>query len=128
MSVRIYVVDDSKMIRTRLVAMLKGFPHIEIAGEAETVAEALVGVRRLQADLFILVLQLQDGDGIAVLETAKRNPTPPCVAILTNHADEFHRARCKSAGADFFLDKSKQFDRIPGILHALQEARALRDA
>jgi two-component system, NarL family, response regulator DevR len=125
--VRIYVVDDSKMVRARLVAMLRGLPHIEIAGEAETVAEALVGVGRLQADLIILDLQFPDGDGVTVLETAKRNPTPPCVAILTNHADEFHRARCASAGADFFLDKSKQFDRIPAILRALHEARAPRD-
>jgi two-component system response regulator DevR len=125
--VRIYVVDDSKMVRTRLVAMLEGLPHIEIAGEAGTVAEALAGVRRLHADLIILDLQLPDGDGVAVLEIAKRGPTPPCVAILTNHADEFHRARCESAGADFFLDKSKQFNEIPGILRELHAARAPRD-
>jgi DNA-binding NarL/FixJ family response regulator len=125
--VRIYVVDDSKMVRARLVAMLKALPDIEIAGEAETVAEALAGVQRLHADLIILDLQLKDGDGVVVLETAKRHPTPPCVAILTNHADEFHRARCESAGADFFLDKSKQFDRIPDILRTLHEAQAHRD-
>jgi hypothetical protein len=36
--------------------------------------------------------------------------------MLTNYADEWHRPRCEAAGADFFLDKSKQFEEIPRIL------------
>jgi CheY-like chemotaxis protein len=39
--------------------------------------------------------------------------------MLTNYVDDYHRLRCRAAGADFFLDKSKQFEEIPGILRRL---------
>jgi len=34
--------------------------------------------------------------------------------MLTNYVDDQQRLRCVAAGADFFLDKSKQFEEIRG--------------
>jgi DNA-binding NarL/FixJ family response regulator len=56
-----------------------------------------------------------------VLEAAKRLHPATAVMMLTNYSDEFHRLRCEAAGADFFLDKSKQFDQIPAILRGMME-------
>jgi hypothetical protein len=43
--------------------------------------------------------------------------------MFTNYTDDYYRQRCEVAGADFFLDKSKQFDEIPGLLRALMQAK-----
>jgi hypothetical protein len=43
--------------------------------------------------------------------------------MFTNYTDEYYRQRCEVAGADFLLDKSKQFDEIPGILRELFQTR-----
>ncbi len=51
----------------------------------------------------------------------------PTVAMLTNYADEYHRHRAEAAGADFFLDKSKQFDLIFGILQRLMRTSVHHD-
>jgi len=106
--------------------MLGKLEHVQVAGEASNVAEAIATIPRLHPDFVILDIQLPDGDGIAVLETIKRVGPRTVVAMLTNYADDYHRLRCEAAGADFFLDKAKQFDEIPRILQELQQARAER--
>ena len=55
------------------------------------------------------------------LAAAKLLEPAPAVMMLTNYVDAYQRLRCEAAGADFFLDKSKQFEHIPGILRGLME-------
>jgi DNA-binding NarL/FixJ family response regulator len=38
------------------------------------------------------------------------------VVVLTHHASEPYRKRCLAAGADVFLDKGTDFEKIPEIL------------
>lgn len=39
--------------------------------------------------------------------------------MLTNHANERYREECKRAGADFFFDKSSEFEELTGALDTL---------
>jgi CheY-like chemotaxis protein len=75
----------------------------------------------LRPDLVILDIQMPDGDGVAVLGAAQRLQPAPVVMVLTNRAAPYHRLRCEAAGADFFLDKSKQVEDIPSIVRGLIE-------
>jgi DNA-binding NarL/FixJ family response regulator len=43
------------------------------------------------------------------------------VIILTNYPYPGYRQRCLNAGADFFLDKSTEFDQIPKLLERLKQ-------
>jgi hypothetical protein len=43
--------------------------------------------------------------------------------MFTNSTDECYLQRCELAGANFLLDKSKQFDEIPGLLRTLMQAK-----
>ena len=47
---RILIVDDSEMIRTRLATLLKGMAGVEIVGQAETVAQAITALHQLKPD------------------------------------------------------------------------------
>lgn len=120
---QVYIVDDSRLVRSRLVAMLGQLEHVDIAGQAGDAAEALAAIPQLHPDFVILDVHLPDREGISVLESIKRLGSPPVVAMLTNYTDEYHRLRCETAGADYFLDKSKQFDEIPGILRRLTQTQ-----
>jgi DNA-binding NarL/FixJ family response regulator len=93
-----------------------------VAGEAGSVAEALEKTRLLHPDVVVLDLHLPDGDGVAVLESVKRAVPAPVVIMLSNYSDDFYRTWCEAAGADFFLDKAKQFDELPGILSRVMSA------
>jgi DNA-binding NarL/FixJ family response regulator len=119
---QVLIVDDSALVRRRLAEMLGHVAHVTVAGEAGSVAEALEKIRLLHPDVVVLDLHLPDGDGVAVLESVKRAIPAPVVIMLSNYSDDFYRTWCEAAGADFFLDKAKQFDELPGILSRVTSA------
>ena len=114
--IRIYIADDSLIVRERLVTMLNELAGIEIVGQAENVAEAVSGIRDLQPDVVILDIRMPGGSGIKVLQNIKQAGAGPMVIILTNFPYPGYRQRYLQAGADFFLDKSTEFDQIPDLL------------
>lgn len=114
--VKVFIVDDSLIVQERLVTMLNELAGIKVVGQAETVAEAMSGIWSLQPDVVILDIQMPDGSGIELLRKIKQVEAAPMVIILTNYPYQKHREKCLKAGADFFLDKSIEFDQIPNLL------------
>jgi len=112
---KVFIVDDSLIVREHLVTMLDELAGIEIVGQAENVAEAISGIRILQPDVVILDIRMPGGNGIDVLQNIKQDEVAPMVIILTNYPYPGYRQKCLQAGADFFLDKSTEFDQIPEL-------------
>ncbi len=113
--IKVFIVDDSLIVREHLVTMLDDLAGIEIVGQAENVAEAISGIRIIQPDVVILDIRMPGGSGIDVLRTVKQDKLAPMVIILTNYPYPAYRQKCLQAGADFFLDKSTEFDQIPEL-------------
>lgn len=113
---RLLIADDSDLIVQRLVTMLAGVDGLEIVGRAGTVPEASRAVRALKPDVMILDLGMPGGNGIDVLEGMKRDRLTPIVIVLTNYHYPQYRARCLKSGAQFFLDKSTEFERVGAVL------------
>lgn len=120
---RAFIVDDSAIVRMRLAEILVSDADVTVVGQAGTVAAALQEIPQLHPEFVLLDIQLPDGDGISVLKAVKRMTPTPAVVMFTNYADEYHRRQCAVAGADFFLDKSKQFDQVPEVLRTLMHTR-----
>lgn len=113
------MVEDSEIVRTRLVAMLAETRGVEVAGEAATVADAVARLPAGRPDAVLVDLRLPDGDGFEVIRAAKALTPAPVVVVLTSYAYPQLEARGLAAGADWFLDKSTQFLRVPEILTSL---------
>ena len=107
--------------------MVESVKHVSVVGQAQGATQGIMAVRELRPDLVILDIQMPDGDGVAVLEAAKQLAPAPAVMMLTNYVDDYHRLRCRAAGADFFLDKSKEFEEIPEILRGLMRQGVARN-
>ena len=113
--IKVFIVDDSLIVREHLVTMFDELAGIEIVGQAENVAEAISGIRIIRPDVVILDIRMPGGNGIDVLQTIKQDEAAPMVIILTNYPYPGYRQKCLQAGADFFLDKSTEFDQIPEL-------------
>jgi len=119
----VFLVEDAPAIRTRLAQMLGEIKGVEIVGEADTPAAAIDGILRSTAASVVLDLQLVGGSGIEVLRTV--HPLRPDIAfiVLTNHATDQYRKICMEAGADYFLDKSTEIQKVKDLIAALGAAR-----
>jgi DNA-binding NarL/FixJ family response regulator len=65
------------------------------------------------------------GSGIDVLESMKKNPSPPIVIMLSNFSGPQYRRRCLEGGARFFFDKSVEFHKVAEVLRGLVNLSAM---
>lgn len=121
---RIFLVDDSRLVVERLIALLATVEGVQIIGSARTTSAAIRGIQHLLPDLVILDFQLTDGTGIHVLKAIKQGTTPPLVLMLTNFAYPQYRTECVQWGADYFFDKSQDFEQVVGTCRHLLSTRA----
>lgn len=120
--IKIVIADDSLIVRERLLAMLAEVAGVEVVDQVENGAEGIFrAIRKFQPDVVILDIHMPEGNGIEVLRTIKQDGVGPLVIILTNHPYLVYRQKCLQAGADFFLDKSTEFDQIPVLLKRLKQ-------
>lgn len=118
---KVFIADDSPIVVERLADLLQQIRGLELIGHAGDVPEAANLIQKLSPDVVILDLQMPKGSGLDVLRVVKRTSPQTCVIVFTNFPYPQYRKRCLEAGANFFLDKSSDFDKIPTIFGQLIE-------
>ena len=121
---RVFIAEDSPKVVERLTDLLEQVGELEVIGHAADVREAAECIRRLRPDVVILDLRMTNGNGIDVLKTIKITRPETKVIIFSNSSDAQYRKRLLDTGADAFLDKSSDFNQIPGIVLKLVETRS----
>jgi DNA-binding NarL/FixJ family response regulator len=116
---RVFIADDSAVIVERLADLLREIPGVELAGHASDAMEAIRCIQRIKPDAVILDFQMPGGSGLDVLRAIRPDHEGLYVLICTNYPYPQYREECFGAGANFFLDKSSEFEKIPAILRGL---------
>lgn len=98
-----------------LITELGGF---DMVGVSKTGAEAINGVAELTPAVLILDMAMPGGGGFNVLQAVKQLPSAPLVIVLTNHPA--YRQKSLDADADYFFDKSTEFDQLLALLERLK--------
>ena len=122
--IKILIVDDSAIVRERLVEELTASNAVEIVGMTGLTTEAKRLIEEHEPDFITLDLHLKDGSGIDLLREIKQSPSvkvthSPRVVVLTNHSGELFREKCVKYGADSFLDKATEFEQVKNVLFKL---------
>jgi DNA-binding NarL/FixJ family response regulator len=119
---RVFVVEDSELIRKRIVENVRSIGGYEIVGFAESAEEAMRSIDSLHPDIVITDIRLKEGNGIEVVRHVRANAyTPrPRIFVLTNYAFPEYKHQCAIAGADEFFDKSSEYDRFLELMHTPQ--------
>ena len=120
---KVFVVEDSAAVRERLVEMIREVEHVEVVGEAATYDKAVAGIMNARPDVAILDIKLADdaGSGIDVLNHVRKAIPAMRAIVLSNYVSPQHLKASSDAGAEFFLDKSSDFERIPEILERIRD-------
>ncbi|MEO6488946.1 MAG: response regulator transcription factor [Ferruginibacter sp.] len=115
------IVDDSSIIIERLLDALKDHPTIRSILTATNYDEAVEVIDGNKPDIVLLDIQLTGKNGIDLLKYIKQRFPEVKVIMFTNHADDNYFKLCKQLGALYCVDKSKDFDKIPGMLATVSE-------
>ena len=127
---KILLVEDSPLLRSRLTSMLAQYPELAVTGYAAAEAEAVNKLSTVAHDALVVDVELRPGNGISVIrharaianETADQPRLP--IVVLTNYDLPIVRERCFLAGADYFFDKMREIDQLVPLL--LQIARTFQ--
>lgn len=121
-TVKIFLVEDSAAVRERLIEMIGELDDVAVVGEAETYDDAVAGIVRTRPDVAIFDIKLAQGNGIDAMIEAKRHLPQLRGIVMSNYVTPQHIKASADAGAEYFLDKSADFEKIVGILLAMKES------
>ena len=122
---RVFLVEDSEVILERLIESISSLPDVNVVGHADTEAGALAALQKTPCDVVVLDLHLRDGHGFNVLKALRAPPERPhlTIIVLTNFASAQYRRHSLEMGADYFFDKSREYDRVDDVLEKLASRR-----
>jgi DNA-binding NarL/FixJ family response regulator len=109
---RVFIADDSALLRSQLSRLLRELSEVEIVGEAEDGSEAIYAIRVLKPDVVVLDIRMPCSNGFDVLDTIRRDAHSPIVMVLSNHASAPYKAQAARSGAHFFFDKTNGIDLV----------------
>ncbi len=114
---RILVVDDEESIREFLSILLEKEGYA--VAMADSVADAIERLHNEPFDLVMCDLKLPDGNGLQVLEDARRRRLECPFIIITAHTTPQHALEALRAGAAEYLSKPFNVDDLKIILDKL---------
>ena len=121
-SLRVLLVEDSKVLTERLTEALRQIADIELVGTADSEAGALAAFKSLPVDVIILDLHLKQGTGFGVMRALASAQKKPRIIVLTNYDLPEYKNAAIALGASHFLDKARDYGRLPEVLHEICEA------
>ena len=109
--VKVFLADDSSLIRSRVAAML-GQYDMAVVGQGGTPQACIGGILSCRPDVVVLDVQLEGGQGLEVLRAVR--PAAPDIAfvVFSNNSAAAYRKRYLDAGAACFLDKTAEFGQL----------------
>jgi two-component system, OmpR family, response regulator len=116
-ALRVLLVEDSSLLAARLAELIQRLPDVDLVDTVDSESEALRSVTASTPDVLILDLHLRVGSGFGVLRALRDGAAPrPKVVILTNFGLPEYRREAETLGVDAFLDKSRDYHRLPSLL------------
>ena len=122
-SVRVLLVEDSKVLTERLTEAIDQIADVHLIGTAETEAAALAVVMHEPVDVIILDLHLRQGTGFGVMRALATAQLKPRIVVLTNYDLPEYQKAAFALGATHFLDKARDYGRLPDVLLEICEVR-----
>lgn len=116
MTLRVLIVDDTRLARQELRTLLADMPGVECVGEADDVPAAQAAIERLRPDLVLLDIQMPSGTGFDLLERLDHVPR----IVFTTAYDQYAVRGFEANALDYLL-KPVRAERLEA---ALAKARA----
>jgi DNA-binding NarL/FixJ family response regulator len=126
-SLRLLLVDDHKVVRLGLRALLESEPDFEVVAEATNAAEAIQMAGHLRPDVVLMDVRLPDQSGIMACRQIRQSRPEVQVLILTSFADEELVIEAIEAGAAGYVLKQLDTGELVRAIRAVGQGDAVLD-
>ena len=117
--VRVLLVDDHKVMRAGLRALLETTERMDVVGEASSGEEAVNKARALEPDIVIMDLSMPGMDGVEATRRIVALDLDAKILVLTVHDEDEYLLPAMEAGAAGFLNKSVAHTDLIGAIEAI---------
>jgi DNA-binding NarL/FixJ family response regulator len=125
MTIRVVLADDQPLIRSGLRVLLSDAVDLDVAGEAETGAQAVQLVRDVAPDVVVMDIRMPGMDGIEATAMITAESAETRVMVLTTFDDDESVYAALRAGASGFLVKDMPLDDIIAAIRVIAAGDAL---
>ncbi len=123
---KVFIVEDSVIVRGRMMVMLSDMEGVTICGMSGIMDEAVEAIKRERPDVAIVDLKIFGGSGLDVIKSVKEEDPSITTIVLTNYPYQQYRDKSREYGADYFFDKSSEFDRAFELIASLRDGKGRR--
>ena len=125
MTIRILIVEDQRIVREGLIALLEDESEVAIVGEASEGAEAVELYAQLQPDVVLMDLQMPNVDGPEATRRIREQSPNARILVLTTYATDEFIFKALRAGARGYLLKDASTDDLLNAIRAVHQGRTL---
>ncbi len=119
----VFIAEDSAALAEILAELVTVEGRIHLVGTAASQDEAVAAVLRLKPDVVILDMQLKPGTGFGVIQATRQALKSSTFIVYSNYVSPEYRQRSLDLGADYYLDKSRDFAGLVQLLHEIAARR-----
>jgi len=121
--ITVYLVDDQRILREGLRALLELDGSIQVVGEAADGRAALDGILAVQPEVVLMDVTMPDLNGIDAAQILAQKAPQIKVIILSVHSDSEHVYRAFQAGATGYLLKESAGAEVLAAVRAAKQDR-----
>jgi DNA-binding NarL/FixJ family response regulator len=123
MTIQVLLVDDHKMMREGLRALMSGVPDIKVVGEASDGRTALDLVRTLAPDVVVLDVGMPELNGVETARRIRAEHKRVKVIALSTHSDKRYVHHMLEAGACGYVLKMGAHEELVRAVRAASQGR-----
>lgn len=121
---KILVVDDHRLFRETLAALLGAQEDMEVLGEARDGAQAVEKARDLMPDLILMDLSMPGTNGLEATRLIKAEMPYVKIVMLTVHDDDENLLEAVKAGAQGYLLKDISKEELLASIRGISQGEA----
>ena len=128
MTIRVLVVDDESLARSRLKTLLGDCrkPAAQVLGEAANAVQAIDFLQHHDVDAVLADIHMPGADGLMLAQALRQLPHPPAVVFVTAYAE--HAVQAFELEAIDYLTKPVRLERLQQSLQKVQRTMQYRRA
>ncbi|MFO1488470.1 MAG: response regulator transcription factor [Verrucomicrobiota bacterium] len=116
---QIFIVDDHPVFREGLVGLVKREPDLDVCGEADHAAKAILEIQKLRPDLVLADIGLPGKCGLELIKDIRVMSPDIAVLAISMHDESLYAERVLKAGGRGYIMKQERPEKIVQAIRQL---------